>query len=603
MPSRTRCGAGLLLGLALLFASVASASAAPPSFAPAKGYYKHVCADVHGPVARCHAEVVTDQAGTPLTAISPVSGYWPEDLQSAYNLASAAATNGGTQTVALVESGDAPTAEADLGVYRHNFGLSDCTTTNGCFRKVDQNGGTAYPATDASWAQETSLDFDMVAAICPNCHILLVEAASASYANLAAAVDTAVRLGATQVSNSYGGSETFGGSYESHYNHPGVDITVSSGDSGYGVQFPASSPHVTAVGGTHLVRNSSSPSGWTETAWSGAGSGCSSTFAKPSWQHDTGCSRRTVADVSAVADPNTGVAVYDSTPYGGSSGWMVFGGTSVAAPIVAAVNALAGGRSAGSTYGSFAYSNPSLFTDVLSGSNGSCSGSYLCTAKAGYDGPTGMGTPYGVTAGPPPNPPSNTGAPTISGTAAVGQTLSSTPGSWDPAATSYQYDWFSCATSCQQVASGPASTYTLKSSDETNTVYVDVTATNAGGSSSPAQSNTLGPVQPAPPPPPDFSIAASPPSQSVVRGGSASYTVTVTPLNGFASNVSLGVSGLPASSSATSSPNPLGPPSWTSTLKVTTAQSTPNGTRTLTITGTSSSLAHSTTVSLTVKKR
>src|SRR3954454_12800363 len=191
----------------------------------------------------------------------------------------------------------------------------------------------------AGWAQEISLDLDMVSAVCPKCHILLVEASSNSYANLAAAVDTAAALGATQISNSYGGGESFTSSYERHYNHPGVLVTASSGDSGYGVEFPASSPHVTAVGGTTLSR-ASNARGWWATVWNGAGSGCSSTYAKPSWQHDTGCSRRSVADVSAVANPNTGVAVYDSYAYQGASCWMVFGGTSVAAPVVAAVNAI-----------------------------------------------------------------------------------------------------------------------------------------------------------------------------------------------------------------------------------------------------------------------
>jgi subtilase family serine protease len=173
-----------------------------------------------------------------------------------------------------------------------------------------------------------------------------------------------------------------------------VAITASSGDGGYGVEFPAAAQTVTAVGGSSLTR-ASNARGWSETAWSGAGSGCSRYVPKPSWQHDAGGSRRTVADVSAVADPNTGVAVYDSTPYQGASGWMVFGGTSVSSPIIASVYALAG--NAGSlSNGSFPYSHTSSLFDVTSGSNGSCSPSYLCTATAGYDGPTGLGTPNGT---------------------------------------------------------------------------------------------------------------------------------------------------------------------------------------------------------------
>jgi subtilase family serine protease len=201
-------------------------------------------------------------------------------------------------------------------------------------------------------------------------------------------------MGATVISNSYGGSEYSSEvSDQLHYNHPGIAVTVSSGDAGYGVEFPAASQYVIAVGGTSLKRASNSR-GWTETVWSGAGSGCSAYITKPTWQTDGGCARRTVADVAAIADPNTGVAVYDSYSYRGSAGWMVFGGTSVAAPVIAGVYALSGGTNtaAQSLYGSSA-----LF-DVTSGSNGSCGGSYLCTGAIGFDGPTGNGTPNGTAA-------------------------------------------------------------------------------------------------------------------------------------------------------------------------------------------------------------
>jgi subtilase family serine protease len=207
-------------------------------------------------------------------------------------------------------------------------------------------------------------------------------------------VDQAARMGATVISNSYGGSEYSSEvSDQSHYNHAGIAVTVSSGDAGYGVEFPAASQYVIAVGGTSLKQASNSR-GWTETVWSGAGSGCSAYITKPSWQTDGGCARRTVADVAAIADPNTGVAVYDSYSYRGSAGWMVFGGTSVAAPVIAGVYALSGGtnNAAQSLYGASA-----LF-DVTSGSNGSCGGSYLCTGAVGFDGPTGNGTPNGTAA-------------------------------------------------------------------------------------------------------------------------------------------------------------------------------------------------------------
>src|SRR5437879_4060063 len=178
----------------------------------------------------------------------------------------------------------------------------------------------------------------MVSAVCPKCKIVLVEANSASFAALGNAENTAASL-ANVISNSYGGSDASDSTYGAPYNHPGKAITVSSGDSGYGVEFPASSHYVTAVGGTSL-RTASNSRGWSETAWSGAGSGCSAYNTALTGQSGlTGCSRRAVADVSAVADPNTGVAVYDT--FGGVGGWLVFGGTSVAAPIIGGVYGLA----------------------------------------------------------------------------------------------------------------------------------------------------------------------------------------------------------------------------------------------------------------------
>lgn len=350
--------------------------------------HAHVCADPGPGEARCHAHVIVEPDGS-VSANAVPSGYGPSDLRSAYNVTS----NGSTSTtIAIVDAYGYSGAEADLAVYRSQFGLPPCTTANGCFKKVDQNGGTKYPKDDVGWSQESALDLDMASAMCPSCKIILVEATTPSLANLATAVDTAAAMGAHVISNSYGGGEAGSTTYESHYNHPGVAITVSSGDNGFGVEFPASSPHVTAVGGTHLVAASNSR-GWAETAWSGAGSGCSTTFAKPSWQHDTGCAKRTVADVSAVADPNTGVAVYGPVTRR-KNGWMVFGGTSVAAPLVGGIYAVNGGSV---SYGSDPYSSNALF-DVVGGSNGSCGGTYLCTAISGYDGPTGLGSPNGTSA-------------------------------------------------------------------------------------------------------------------------------------------------------------------------------------------------------------
>jgi len=350
-----------------------------------------VCPSAAPGVARCHSLVRVDASAAPLASSGP-SGYNPVDLRQAYGLSSA--TGGAGQTIAIVDAFDDGSAESDLAVYRSRFGLPACTTANGCFRKVDQNGGTNYPRGDAGWAEEISLDLDMASAICPNCKILLVEAKTNSFANLSIAVDQAARMGATVISNSYGGSEYSSEvTDQSHFNHPGVAITVSSGDAGYGVEFPAASQYVTAVGGTSLRRDASTR-GFSETVWSGAGSGCSAYITKPSWQTDAGCARRTVADVSAVADPNTGVSVYDTYRLH-PGGWLVFGGTSVASPIIGAVYAVAG-NAASITYGSFSYSHTTSLFDVVSGSNGSCGGGYLCTGRAGFDGPTGNGTPNGT---------------------------------------------------------------------------------------------------------------------------------------------------------------------------------------------------------------
>lgn len=271
-----------------------------------------------------------------------------------------------------------------------------------CFSKVNQKGrASGYPRNNDGWAQEISLDLDMVSATCPKCSILLVEATSNSYANLGTAVNQAATLRATEISNSYGGGESSNDtSYDtSYFNHPGVAITASSGDGGYGVEYPAASQYVTAVGGTSLTKYTSSTPGWSETAWSGAGSGCSAYDRQPSWQSSVAniisvCARRVVADVSAVADPNTGVAVYDSYTYQGVGGWLVFGGTSVGSPLIASVYALAG-NAATFSYSSYPYSHTAALNDVTSGSNGSC-GTVLCNATSGWDGPTGLGTPNGT---------------------------------------------------------------------------------------------------------------------------------------------------------------------------------------------------------------
>ena len=375
---------------------LAPAASAAPS-ASAAGNVARACAAPKAHMMACFALRRTDIGSTQATtpdAIIPnatPSGLNPGNLTSAYALPSSSTS----ATVAIVDAQDDPNAESDLATYRSQWGLPACTTANGCFRKVNQNGATSpLPASDTGWAGEISLDVDMVSAICPSCHILLVEANSATDANLYAAEDYAASQ-AKFVSNSWGGSEYSGQTTDdSHFNHPGVAITVSSGDNGNGAEYPATSRFVTAVGGTSL-RTASNSRGWSETVWNGAGSGCSALDAKATWQTvTTNCSRRAEADVSAVADPNTGVAVYQTF---GGSGWMVYGGTSASAPIVASVYALAGTPGSGDYPASYPYSHTGNLFDVTSGNNGTC-GAPLCTAGTGWDGPTGLGTPNGTAA-------------------------------------------------------------------------------------------------------------------------------------------------------------------------------------------------------------
>ncbi|MFF8596112.1 putative Ig domain-containing protein [Streptomyces sp. NPDC015220] len=361
----------------------------------------HLCATAEPGHASCFAQRRTDirqKLASALAAAAP-SGLGPANLHSAYNLPS---TGGSGLTVAVVDAYNDPNAESDLATYRSTYGLSACTKANGCFKQVGQTGSTtSLPGNDSGWAGEEALDIDMVSAVCPNCDILLVEANSATDTDLGTAENEAVALGAKFVSNSWGGDEASSQTTEDtqYFKHPGVAITVSAGDSGYGAEYPATSQYVTAVGGTALT-TAANARGWSESVWNtssteGTGSGCSAYDPKPSWQTDTGCAKRMEADVSAVADPATGVAVYDT--YGGS-GWAVYGGTSASAPIIAGVYALAGTPGGADYPAKYPYTHTSNLYDVTSGSNGSCSTSYFCKAATGYDGPTGWGTPNGTAA-------------------------------------------------------------------------------------------------------------------------------------------------------------------------------------------------------------
>jgi len=384
-----------------------SAHAAQPALTAANQGAKAVCSAVLVVGKQtCFAQKRDGIAAKPASvspdAIPSGVGYGPSQLQSAYNLTSASAANGSGKTIAIVDAYDDPTAAADLAAYRSAAGLPTVPS----FKKVNQTGGTSLPSAAPSsddWTLEESLDLDMASAICPLCNIVLVEATDDSSDGLYIANSTAASL-AGYISNSWGGSEdstetSMDSEYFSHAS--GIVTTVSAGDADYGVSYPATSPDVVSVGGTALSTASNSR-GWTESVWNttagseGTGSGCSAYEAQPSWQTSlglSGCSKRIDNDVAADADPATGVAVYDTSNSNG--GWNEVGGTSASSPMVAAMYALAG--NAGSSPADDIYTHTSNFYDVTSGNDGSCSSSFLCTAKTGYDGPTGIGTPNGLT--------------------------------------------------------------------------------------------------------------------------------------------------------------------------------------------------------------
>ncbi|MBV8079695.1 MAG: S53 family peptidase [Actinobacteria bacterium] len=497
---------------ACLFALGAAPALADPVGAvvthdgPHGPWFKRSCGfDPHR--ASCNAQVVTDDTGVPLASGSPLPGsLGPAQLHGAYALPTAPPT---AQTVAIVDAYDDPNISSDLATFDAAYGLPALTpgapgcSATGCFEKVNENGGLALPPADPSWAMEIALDVESVHEICETCSIVLVEASSATYNDLATAENEAAALGANVITNSWGGGE-WGGetSFDSAFDHPGVAITASAGDSGYGVEYPAASPYVTAVGGTTLTLGSGNTYAG-ETAWSGSGSGCSTVEPKPSWQTDSGCTRRTVADVAADADPQSGAAIYDSVSYNGSSGWMEVGGTSLAAQIVGAVEALTGQAAQSSP--ATPYAHASLLHDVLSGNDGTCAPSYLCTAGSGYDGPTGLGTPNGLGA-------------------------------------------FEATT----VAAAP-----------------------------------------------DFALTATPASGAVAPGGSAGYTISVTPKNGFAGSIAISLA-LPLPGGVGAAFTPSATAASPATVTLNTLSSTTPGTYQVTVIGTSGSLSHSVTLTLVV---
>jgi Subtilase family len=484
-PASTRAGllAACMAGCLLSFApSVAAAASAPEvALSPANNRVETLCpAPLPGDAACLGLRLVaktpmsvpgaralpdarpsvissasaTAAEGSPATEYTtPRSGsLTPSELHTAYSLPNSTAAES-TQTIGIVDAYNDEKAEADLGTYDTQFGLRPCTELNGCFRKVNGQGkASPLPAANAGWTGEISTDIETAHGVCPNCSILLVEATNTSFTSLEQAERTAVGLGATEISNSFGSTGEEPAMDSSAFNQPGIVITASAGDSGYlnwleqpgtrAAVYPASSPNVVAVGGTRLIREAGGK--WKEeSVWNdggessgvadghgAAGGGCSVPFTAPIWQQNVpdwsavGCgTKRAVSDVSADADPYTGVAVYDSTEFEGIKGWAVYGGTSVASPIIAATFALAGGAHGVAYPARTLYENeakaPSTLHDVVSGSNAECTKPFesthgtsgcafpaeeaascgqeaICLARSGYDGPTGLGTPDGI---------------------------------------------------------------------------------------------------------------------------------------------------------------------------------------------------------------
>jgi len=379
--------AATALAITGLAATLPNAAAMPAKGSPATVHTVRACTAHPAPGhASCLALALADKHGRALKSLHPLAAaFTPDDVQAAYNLKG---LKSGGRTVAIIDAYGYSGLEADLAVYRDTYGLPPCTTKNGCLTIMDQNGGTHYPDDNSGWDLEQALDVDAVSATCPDCKILVVQSYNASVYNLGAAVNMAARQkGVVAISNSYSGNDRH---KVTAYDHRGIAITASTGDSGFqGGSYPASDSHVVAVGGTS-VSKTATKRGFTESAWSGAGSGCAEDMLVPKWQRaiDTTCDTRAMSDVSAAADPNLGgLSIY----YNGH--FQQVGGTSESSPMIAAVFALSGHTERYPAR--IPYENSENLYDITTGSNGSC-GSPLCDAGNGWDGPTGIGSPNGV---------------------------------------------------------------------------------------------------------------------------------------------------------------------------------------------------------------
>lgn len=360
--------------------------------------YRYVCPrPTSKKRAGCMAAVRTSKSGEMFVLPNAFSGYGPADFRKAYNTP---VTTGKEHTIAIVDAYSNANVATDLAAYDTAYGLPtfpscSVSVTTACLAVFDQRGGTTIPSHNAAWALEIDLDVQAAHAICQGCRIDLFQADNNSTSSLAAAVQTAVRLGDDVISNSYGSSTECD---DAAYDVPNAAVVVSSGDYGFGVECPASMSSVISVGGTSLALDGSGDYA-SETVWDGTGSGCSTLNSAGSWQTSlsnwtaTGCGTfRAMNDVAADADPGTGAAIYDAE----YSGWVLVGGTSLAAPLIAGMYALAGSALSRTNPVNSLYSAPYDLRDVTTGNNGTCSTSLQCHAGPGYDLPTGLGTPYGL---------------------------------------------------------------------------------------------------------------------------------------------------------------------------------------------------------------
>ncbi len=513
----------------------------------------------------------------------------PSQIIGAYNLNSA--TGGAGTTIAIVDAYDDPTIANDLATFSSYFGLPAATF-------VKHKMATTI-SVNSGWALEISLDVEWAHALAPQATILLVEAKSNSLTDLLAAVSYATSyMGVKAVSMSWGGSEfSTEISYDSYFATPGIVFFASSGDNGAGVIWPSSSPNVVGVGGTTLNLDSSGAV-TSETAWSGSGGGVSAYGAKPTYQTNYGVTtaRRAVPDVSYDADPNTGVLVYDSTPYQGSSGWWVVGGTSAGAPQWAAIQALGLSANNNNFYqdaASSAYA--SYFRDITSGSNG-------YSAGPSYDLVTGLGSPVttSFTASVTPDfslsasPASLTIRSGSSGTSTITITFLNGFSDTVTLSTTAPTGW-TADLSQTLISTSGQSTLNINVPNSASSGAYSVTVTGTSGSLSHTISLTVQVTSP------DFSISASPASLTIRSGSSGTSTITITALNGFTGTVTLSASA-PVGLAAGLSPVSIST-SGKSTLTITVSSNTRTGTYTVTVTGTSGTLSHTASVRVTVRGR